>query len=40
MKFLKPLLDVELNKNIVKHVFNLDDNSPIKKKTKINLDYE
>jgi hypothetical protein len=37
---LKPLLDAKLGENIVRHVFNLDDNSPIKKKTKNNLDYE
>jgi hypothetical protein len=29
---LKPLLDVELGENIVKHNFNLDDDSPIQKK--------
>jgi hypothetical protein len=36
----KPLLDAKLGKNIVKLGFNLDDNSPIEKRTKINLDYE
>jgi hypothetical protein len=36
---MKPLLDVELGKNIVKHVFNLDDNFPILKKA-INLNCE
>jgi hypothetical protein len=37
---LKPLLDVELRENIVKLGFNLDDNSPIQKRAKINLDCE
>ncbi len=37
---LKPLLDVELGENIIKFGFNLDDNSPIQKRAKINLDYE
>ncbi len=35
---LKPLLDVNLGETIVQPIFNLDDNSPIKKRTKINLD--
>jgi hypothetical protein len=37
---LKPLLDVNLGETIVWPIFNLDDNPPIKKKTKINLDCE
>jgi hypothetical protein len=37
---LKPLLDVESSKNIVRLVFNLDDDFPIQKKIKINLNYE
>jgi hypothetical protein len=37
---LKPLLDVDLSETIVRPIFNLDDNSPIKKITKINLDCE
>jgi len=37
---LKPLLDVKLGEIVVQHVFNLDDDFPIKKKTKINLNYE
>jgi hypothetical protein len=40
MKILKPLLDAKFNENIVRHVFNLDDDSPIKKKAKINFDCE
>ncbi len=37
---LKPLLDAKLSENIVRHVFNLDDDSPIEKRAKINLDCE
>jgi hypothetical protein len=37
---LKPLSDAKLSKNIVRHVFNLDDDSPIEKRVKINLDCE
>jgi hypothetical protein len=37
---LKPLLDVDLGENIVKPSFNLDDNSPIQKKARVNLDCE
>jgi hypothetical protein len=37
---LKPLLDAKLDKTIVQFVFNLDDDSPIKKIAKINLDCE
>jgi hypothetical protein len=37
---LKPFLDVELGKNIVRPIFNLDDNFPIQKKAKINFDCE
>jgi hypothetical protein len=37
---LKPLLDADSSEIIVRHVFNLDDDSPIKKRTRINLDYE
>jgi hypothetical protein len=36
---LKPLLDVESGKNIVKPIFNLDDDSPIHKRAK-NLNCE
>jgi hypothetical protein len=37
---LKPLLDVDSDEIIVQLVFNLDDDSFIKKRTKINLDHE
>jgi hypothetical protein len=37
---LKPLLDANLGKTIVQPIFNLDDNSPIKKRSRINFDYE
>jgi len=37
---LKPLFEVELGENIVKSCFNLDDNSPIQKKARINLNCE
>jgi hypothetical protein len=37
---LKPLLDVDLGENIVKPSFNLDDNFPIQKKARVNLDCE
>jgi hypothetical protein len=37
---LKPLLDADLGKTIVHPIFNLDDDSPILKKTRINLDCE
>jgi hypothetical protein len=37
---LKPLLDADLGETIVQLVFNLDDNSPIKKRSKINFNYE
>jgi hypothetical protein len=37
---LKPLLDANLSKTIVQLVFNLDDNSSIKKRSRINLDCE
>lgn len=37
---LKPLLDANLGKVVVRPIFNLDDDSPIKKKIRINLDYE
>jgi hypothetical protein len=37
---LKPLLDANLGKIIVRPIFNLDDDSPIKKKIRINLNYE
>jgi hypothetical protein len=37
---LKPFLDVKSGKNIIKHVFNLDDDFPIQKKTKINSNCE
>jgi hypothetical protein len=37
-EMLKPLLDSNSNKTVIQHVFNLDDNSPIKKKSRINLD--
>ncbi len=36
----KPLLDVESNENIVRPNFNLDEDSPIQKKAKIDLDCE
>jgi hypothetical protein len=39
-EMLKPLLDSNSGKTIVQHVFNLDDNSPIKKRSRINLDCE
>jgi hypothetical protein len=37
---LKPILDADSSEIIVWLVFNLDDNSPIKKKTRINLSCE
>jgi len=37
---LKMPLDAKLNKIIVQSVFNLDDDSPIKKRAKFNLDCE
>jgi hypothetical protein len=37
---LKPLLDAKSSKTIVWLVFNLDDDSPIKKKTIINFHCE
>jgi hypothetical protein len=37
---LKPVLDVELGKNIFGHGFNLDEDSPIQKKAKININCE
>jgi hypothetical protein len=37
---LKPLLNANLGETIVWLVFNLDDNSPIKKRSKINLNCE
>jgi hypothetical protein len=37
---LKPLLDADSNKTILRHVFNLDDNPPIKKRSRINLNCE
>jgi hypothetical protein len=37
---LKPLLDVELGETIVRPIFNLDDNSPIQKIVRINLNCE
>jgi hypothetical protein len=33
-------LDAKLGENIVRHVFNLNDDCPIKKRTIINLDCE
>jgi hypothetical protein len=39
-EMLKPLLDVKSSKIVVYHVFNLDDDFPIKKRTKINVDCE
>jgi len=39
-EMLKPLLDADSNKTILRHVFNLDDNPPIKKRSRINLDCE
>lgn len=37
---LNPLLDVELGENIMKLVFNLDDDSPIWRKIVINFHCE
>jgi hypothetical protein len=37
---LKPLLDAKSSENIVRPSFNFDENSPIQKKAKINLDCE
>jgi hypothetical protein len=37
MKVIKPLLDVELGEDIVKFYFNLDDDSPIQKRVRINV---
>jgi hypothetical protein len=37
---LKPLLYAKLGKNIVRPIFNLDDDSPIQNKSIINLDCE
>jgi hypothetical protein len=37
---LKLPLDAKLDRTIVQFVFNLDDDSPIKKKSKINFDRE
>jgi hypothetical protein len=39
-EMLKLPLDAKLDMTIVRFVFNLDDDSPIKKKTKINFDRE
>jgi len=39
-KVLKPLLDVDSSEIIVRLVFNLDDDSPIKKRTRIDLNCE
>jgi hypothetical protein len=39
-EMLKPLLDSDLSETIVQPIFNLDDNSPIKKRVRINLDCE
>jgi len=36
----EPLLDAESNKTIVGPIFNLDDDFPIQKRTKIKLDFE
>jgi hypothetical protein len=37
---LKPLLDAKLGENIVKLYFNLDDDSPIRKRVRININCE
>jgi hypothetical protein len=37
---LKLLLDADSCETVVSPAFNLDDDSPIKKRTRINLDYE
>jgi hypothetical protein len=37
---MKALLDAESSETIVPLVFNLDDDFPIQKRTKINIDYE
>jgi hypothetical protein len=39
-KVLKPLLDAKSNENIVRPGFNLDDDFPIQKRVRINLDCE
>jgi hypothetical protein len=39
-ELLNPILDAKLGETIVGPIFNLDDNSPIQKLTKISLDYE
>jgi hypothetical protein len=37
---LKPFLDAESGKNIIRIIFNLDDNFAILKRARINLDFE